>query len=464
MKKLVIILISFSIISCSFAPKYSRPTVDLPASDNETTDNQTVDNKTGAFINKKWWKNFENEKLNKLVEESLKNNDNLMLAYERINEFEAAFRLSRANLYPSINANASAGRFQTSDEASATGNGLLENDYSLSGSAIFEADIFGKLRNRSKAQKALLLAQKNYADTIKLRIISDTISTYFEICSADLQINTLNNIIDNYKRSFNYRKKQYRNGLVNSLIVKQQEAQLNNSYLSLENITGSKKMLENSLSLLLGKEPKEMFNTKSISCTDLPEPLRLPAMLPSKIIENRPDIVSAEENLKAANFEIGVAKAAYFPTISLTGTFGFESYEFSNFMQSSAEFWNIGGNLTTPIFDFGRIKANVKIANSRQKQALINYIYTVKNAFKEIHDAFIQLENIQNKIERQKTLIADYKEILNISIKQYENGMIDYINVIDARRNLENLYLDLISLNKEYLKQQVFLYKAMGII
>jgi multidrug efflux system outer membrane protein len=453
MKRISIIILSLTIISCSFAPKYSRPVINLPE----------ADNKTNTMINKKWWEDFKDKNLEKLVEESLKNNDNLLIAYEKINELEAAFNLSKANLYPSINGSGSVSRFQTSDEASVTGKGLNTNDYKLSASAVFEVDIFGKLKNKSKSQLSLLLAQKSYADTVKLKLISDTISTYLEICALNLQINKLNNIINNYQKSYEYRQKQFRNGIVSNLILKQEEAKLNSSYLTLENILGSKKVLENTISFITGKQPDEIFNSKEISCSNLPSPIQLPPMLPSEIIQNRPDIISAEENLKSTNFEIGVAKAAYFPSISLTGSLGLESYELSNLMQSSAKFWNIGGSLTAPIFDFGRIKANVKVANSRQKQALINYIYTVKNAFKEIHEAFIQLENISKKIQIQRRLLQDYYEILNIAKSQYENGLIDYINVIDAERNIENLNIEIINLNKEYLKQQVFLYKAMGI-
>jgi len=455
MKKTIItILIALLMASCSFSPKYVRPNIDLPKA-------ETSDNKSESL--KQWWKGYNDEKLNQLVEYGLKNNDSLLIAYEKINEAGAAFNLAKANLYPNISAAGSASRTKVSEEVSLTGKSYTTNNFSISGGLSYEIDLFGRLKNQKKAQLALLLSQKGYADAVRIKLISDIITTHFEICAIDKQIAIEKEIIKRYEESYNYREKQYKNGLINELIVNQEKANLDGAKLNLEVLKENRNLLENILSILLGKNPSEIFGSSYVVCEKIPEPINFPPFIPSEIVEKRPDIVQAEEQLKAANFTIGVAKAAYFPNISLTGALGLQSTDLTNLFQSSANFWNIGGSITAPIFDFGRIKANVKIANSKQKQALLNYVLTVKNAFKEVHDAFIKLESIRRQIEIQKTQIQNFERILKIAEKQYNNGIIDYLNVIDAKRNLEKTQISLVNLKKEYLKQQAFLYKAMGV-
>ena len=454
MKRIIFaLLIIFLFAACSLAPKYERPGLKLP-------DTEIKDNSTNVTI--KWWENFNDKTLNILIEQALKSNDNLLIAYERINEMEAAFNFAKSELYPVVNGKGSATRIKTSDESSYYGKGITENYFNLSGSVSYEVDVFGKLKNKKKAQLALLLAQKSYAQTVKIKLISDVAGTYFEIAATNEQIRIMEKLIKRYQESYRYRQKQYKHGIVDSLTVTQEKAKFDSSKLNLEKLKQNKKIFENFLALLLGKEPAEIFNSGNIFNVKLPNPINIPSFVPSQIIEKRPDIIEAEERLKAADFEIGVAKAAYFPTISLTGVLGLESNDLSDLIRSSAKFWNIGGTALSPIFSFGRIKAKIKIATSKQKQALFNYVYTVKNAFKEIHEAFIKLDSIKKQINIQKKRIEDYKKILDISKKQYKNGLIDYINIIDAKRNYENSYLNLMSLKKEYLEQEVFLYKAIG--
>jgi len=454
MKRLILIISFISIFaSCSFAPKYQRPSFKLP--DINTNDNV-------SSVSSTWWKKFNDKKLNLIIKEALKNNDNLLISYERINEMEAAFNLAKANIYPLVESNVNATRIKDSNESSAFGKGNIDNYFTVSGDVSYEVDIFSKLKNKKKAQLSLLLAQKSYAEAVKIKLISDVASTYFEICALNTRINIMKNLIKKYEETYKYRLKQYKHGIMDTLTVAQEKAKLDSSKLNLEVLKENRKIFKNALFLLLGKEPYEIFKSENALCNNLPEPIKFPAFIPSKVIENRPDIIQSEESLKAANFQIGVAKAAYFPTISLTGALGLESKDLSDLIQSSAKFWNIGSNILSPILSFGRIKSNVKIATSRQKQALLNYVYTVKNAFKEIHETFIKLNSVKKQIILQNKRIEDYKNILTIAEKQYEDGLIDYINVIDAKRNFENAYLHLINLKKEYLQQEVFLYKAIG--
>ncbi len=455
MKKVVITLgISFLITSCSFAPEYSRPKVSLPSVKNTEKSIQKEE------ISTDWWKQFGDENLNRLIEEALKNNDNLLLAYERINEAAALYGLARSNLYPLLQGNAQPSRFKTSKEVNPFSK--AHNDFQISGVLSYEVDIWGKLRNEKRAKLSSLLAQKAYADAVKLKLISDVASLYFDICAVNRQIEITKDLVKKHEESLSLRKKQYEIGLIDVLPVEMEKSQLNNTKLTLEKLIETRKVLNNSLSLLLGREPKEIFEKKEINCSKLPEPIEIPPFLPSELLNRRPDIIQAEEELKAANYSIGVAKANYFPSISLTGALGFESSTLSNLVQSSAKFWNVGALISGPILDFGRTKSNVKVAESRKRQAVINYVQTVKRAFSEVHEALLKLQSIKKEIDVQERLLENYHSILNTTLNRYENGLVDYLNVISAERNYERAQLNLVTLKKDYLKQEVLLYKALG--
>lgn len=450
--RVVYLLLIFLLSACSFAPKCPTPNFKLPKA-----------KKTSLNTNLKltnWWKGFNDKKLDDLIDFSLKNNDNLLIAYEKINEARAKYSLFSSSLYPSINAQVGATKTKSSGEMG-YGDGEIVNDFKLLGNLSYNLDLFGKIRNQKKAQLELLLAQKSYADAVKINLISEVAITYFKICAINKEIKIANKIVKDSLALYNYKRLKYKNGLIDELSLRRDKIDIDLSKLDVEEIKKRKNILENRLSLLLGKEPRDIFNAQYNS-TKLPRPLKIPPFLPSKIIEKRPDIIEAQRQLKAANLEVGVAKAAYFPDIYLTGILGFESQELANLFRSSAGFWQIGAGASVPIFDFGRIKANIKIATSRQRQALFSYIFTVKNAFKEIHEIMGNLSSIKRQIKIQKNQVKNYRNILHITRKQYQNGLVDYAKVIYAKKDYESSLINLIDLKAAYLGQEVLLYKALG--
>ncbi len=443
------ILFLFIFSACSFAPKYNRPVVRLPEKKVKTKVN---------FELSYWWLRFHDKELNYLIKTALRNNDDLLLAYEKINEIRAAYNLASASLYPSLNASAKAYRIKNAE--------LLDvqdtfNDFSLLASLSYDLDLFGKLKNQKKAELARLLAQKYYAKAIRINLISEVAITYFKICEVNKEIDILHRIIAQSLKALSYREREYKNGLINKIVIQQERLALDNDKIYLESLIEQRGILYDRLSFLLGKEPRDIFLSR-YDFIALPNPLSLPPFLPSTVLEKRPDILQAQEMLKAANFEIGVARARYFPDISLTGVLGFESRELSNLLKHASSFWNIGGNISTPIFDFGRIKSNIDIAKSQKKQAIFRYIRTVKNAFKEIHDVLLHLSSIKRQIEIQQDQINSYKKILCALKVQYQNGLVSYIKIIYAQKDLEYALIKLTSLKSRYLSQQVLLYKALG--
>ncbi|MCD6130143.1 MAG: efflux transporter outer membrane subunit [Deltaproteobacteria bacterium] len=441
--------------SCSFTPKLSTLKMDLPSKyDNKTAQKQ--------IINVNWWKNFNDSNLNKLIEEALKNNDDLKLAVVRVEEAWAYLGLSKANLYPTINAAASGYRQKTSNETLPKDTGTIFNNFSLSSSVGYELDLWGKLRNQKKAALSSLLASEANREAVKLSLVSNVANIYFNLVSINKQLQIAEKSVKSFKETYKYRQKQCKYGVANELVAKQAKAQYANAKVLAESLKEAKVIQMSALSVLLGRSPKEIFENKFALNQALPEPVKIPAALPSSLLEDRPDIKVAEENLRAKNALIGVARAAYFPNISLTGLFGYNSENLSDLIQSSAKIWGVGPSATIPIFDFGRIKSNVKITEAEKKAALVQYTQTVKNAFKEVFDALKKVKISKQKLKAQKEEAEALKRTLYLSQKRFDNGYSSYLEVLDAQRGFLNARLNLARFNTEVITNEITLYKALG--
>ncbi len=456
MRSKVLIVLSSTVLllsSCSLAPKLSTPKMDMPSK---------YDNKTAQSINVNWWKNFNDKMLNSLIEESLKNNDDLQLAVARVEEAKAYLGLQSANLYPTIGASGQQLRQQTSKEMSPYKISTTSNTFNLSGSVSYELDLWGKLRNQKKAAISQLLSSRANQETVRLTLISNVANSYLNLISIDKQLDIAKKTEKSYKETYEYRKKQYKYGTINEIVISQAKAQYEGAKLLVETLTNQRAVLMSSLSVLLAKSPKEIFDNNIALNKELPKPIKVPAALPSSTLENRPDIEAALENLKSKNALIGAAKAAYFPSISLTSILGFQSLELSNLLQRSAKFWNFNPQASMSIFDFGRIKSNVEIAKAQKQEAIIQYKRTVRNAFKEVFDALNTLKSDKSKLKSQEKLVASLRKVLELSNRRFDTGYSDYLEVLDSQRGYLNARLDLEKLKAKVLVDQVTLYKALG--
>ncbi len=437
---------------CSMAPKLVIPKTDLPLT-------YTAVNKNGE-ININWWKGFDDSNLNKLIAEALKNNDDLKLAVIRVNEASSYLELSRANLYPVINAAASGYRQKSSNKI--FGGGAIFNSFTISPSIGYELDLWGKLKNRKTAEISSVLAAQANRAAVKLTLISDVASIYFNLVSVNNQIRITETAAESFRQIYEYRKNQYKYGDINEMAVYQAKAQYENSKLLIESIKQEKTLLASALSMLLGKTPKEIFEAEIMLNKRLPKPAEVPVGLPSTLLENRPDIKSAEENLRAKNAMVGAAKAAYFPNISLTGSFGYQSKILSDLIDSSAEIWQIGKLVNMPVFNFGRIKSNIKISEAEKGAALISYEKTVRNAFKEVYDALNKLKISREKLKMRQKLTASLKKVLMLSKKRFEYGYSSHPELLDAQIKFLNAKLNLVRSNEEVIANEILLYKALG--
>ena len=439
---------------CSMAPKLEVAEPAMPAALSDVNATSPVD--------VKWWEQYGDGQLNTLITEALANNDDLKMAMSNVMLARVTLGLSRAERYPTIDASASGYRRKTSGETLSPFSGVTYNSFDLSAGAAYEFDFWGRYSNMEASARAELLAGEADMETVRITLISTAAELYFSLITLDRQINVTAETVQAYKESYEYRSRQYDHGVIDALVLEQAHALYANAKLRLATHKEEKLLAESALAVLIGRSPEAIFSRNVATSPTLAVPLNVPKQLSSNLLQQRPDIRAAEERLRAANATIGVARAAYFPTISLTGTAGFSSTELGNLLNSSARTWGFGPSLYVPIFDFGRIKSSVEIAEAKKDAAVIAYAKTVKNAFKEVYDALKKIESTNEKLAAQKEETAALEKVLALSQQRFDSGYGTYLEVVESKRALLNSRTNFIALNDAQIVNQITLYKALG--
>jgi multidrug efflux system outer membrane protein len=435
---------------CSFKPELNVPVMELPA-------NQ----ESALHVDAKWWEKFGDASLNALVEEALRSNHDIKLSALRILKAKQAYGLSDANHYPTLNATAGSTRQKTSDETYQH-NRSEYTDNAMALNLSYEIDFWGKLSSGSESNWELYLASASAAQTVKNTLIHDIIVAYFNLASLSERLRIVDETTQTFKETYEFRLKQLKSGSINELLVAQAHAQYLNTLNTKSSLQESKKLQENALFMLLGKSPKAFFETNGVGITTLPNAISMPKGIPSSLMESRPDIQEALFSLRSKNALIGVEKAAYFPSISLTGSYGQQSESLDNILQSSANRWSFGPTLSVPIFDFGRIKTRVALSETELQIALQSYEQTVKKAYKEISDALGRYAILKEKVRTHDKEIAAYTKAVSVSTKRFDVGAISYLEVLEAQKGLLSARLNAISTQQAYLVSQAELFKALG--
>ena len=439
---------------CSMAPKLEVTPPAVPEN------NATVRN--AAAIDARWWESFDDPNLNGFVEEALAANDNLLLAANRVAQAQAALGFSRAERYPTVNVGASAYRQQTSGESLSPFSGFTYNNFDLSASAAYEFDFWGKYRNLEASARAQLIATEAERETVRISLIASVAELYFNLISLQRQITVTEETVQAYKESYEYRERQFSHGVIDELTLQQSHALYASAKVTLAGLREEHVLAENAMGILLGRSPKALLEASYATQTFLPQPLAVPSDLTSALLTRRPDILSPESHLRAANADIGVARAAYFPTITLTGSAGYGSNEFDTLMNSSAQFWGFGPSLYVPLLDFGRIDSTVEAAEAKKDAAVIVYGQSVKTAFKEVYDALTKIKAAREKLVAQEEANRALDKVLVLSQSRFDSGYGTYLEVIEAKRALLVSRLNLITLNTALITNQITLYKALG--
>jgi multidrug efflux system outer membrane protein len=457
MRSWILSLALLSLSGCTMVgPDYVRPAVDSP-------EDWRVDYAAAADVaNTRWWEQFDDPVLTQLIDTALRENKDVRIAAARVEEFAARVDISRSGFYPQIGYNGQASRNQASREAFGgvpSGSDRSYNNYGATLNAGWEIDLWGRIRRATEASRAELLAQEDNRRTVILSLVSAVANTYVTLRQFDRQLEVSEETLATRAEALRLFEMKFKGGVISELELAQVKVEYEQAAAAIPPIEQQIALTENALSVLLGHNPGNISRGKSIDALVLPA---VPAGAPSSLLANRPDILAAEQNLVAANARIGVARAQYFPTISLTGLFGYVSEELDNLLQSSANVWSLGGSALGPIFTGGAITGQVRASEAVQRQSLTAYLQTVQTAFRDVDDALIRVQKSRERLAAEGRRVQALDDYARLAKLRYDEGYASYIEVLDAQRSLFDAQLQYITVRGDVYTSLVNTYKAMG--
>jgi len=455
---LIAAMVALVLSACTLGPDYRKPDVDMPGSWRFGEEGKEA----RASVDTRWWKQFGDPVLEEMIETAVKDNKDVLIAAARIEEYMGRYVAVRGEMFPQASAGGAAAR-QRATQENITGwqKGLSPeySTYQVTLNAGWEIDLWGKLRRATEAARADLLSKEESRRAVLLTLAATVAGSYIDLRNLDRQLEIARQTLETRRASLDLFNLRFSGGVVSELELSQVKSEYESARAAIPQIEKSIFQGENALNVLLGRNPGPVNRGKSIDEFSMPE---IPAGLPSDILERRPDIRQAEQDLIGANARIGVARAAYFPSISLTGLFGSLSVELDNLFTGPAQTWNFGGSVVLPVFMAGRLYGQEKATEAQQKQALIRYRQTVQGAFREIEDNLVDRSKTMEKMEAQAAQVDSLRTYRDLALLRYENGYSSYLEVLDAERNLFNMELTYIQTKGAVFRAMVNLYKSMG--
>ena len=446
----------FALGGCMLGPDYRRPDIELPASYPEATPGAT----TAVSVPADWWTLYRDPILDQLVKTGLERNTDVRLAVARIEEAQALLREADATLLPEIDANVAAGRSRSSLSTGTlpAGAKAVRSNFLISANTSFELDFWGRLRRLQESARAQYIGSRYGHDVVSLTLTANIAQTYFTIRSLDAQIIVSTETLKTAEESADIARQRAQAGLVSDLDLYQAEGNRAQFASQLKEFQRLRAVAVHQLGVLTATPGL------GIAAGDLrlPTPPLPPAGLPSTLLERRPDVRQAEASATAANALIGVARAAQFPTISLTAAAGSQSAELSNLFSSGAGIWSVGLGVLGPVLDWGKHAARTEQAEARARQAGLQYEQSVRNAFREVSDA---LSNVRISADAEKDYrnrVEQTQNALRLARQRYESGYSAYLEVLDAQRTLNTAQLALVLNRRAFLGYTVDLMNALG--
>lgn len=450
-----IILCLCLLTSCSLAPDLEKPTTELP------TQWALSESQTASLAS--WWQRYNDPQLNVLIARALEHNADIQQAAARVAEARASLGGTQAEQYPLVSGNVSAARLDMGDATPLTGDKAVDS-YSVAPVLSFEIDLWGRLANATEAARQQLLAEEANTRAVRLAVISETASDYFAALALNEQISITKHTIETREKATTLQRRLFKEGDVDELTVRQAESELQAVQAELPSLEEKRQKRMNALSVLTGATPAEIFNLDQLAevkGSSLPQLPALPGLTPEQVVAGRPDVVRAEHRLVASNAEIGVARAAYLPRLSLTGLLGFQSNNIGDLFSGSPISY-AAGTLAGPFLDFGRARSKVEASEARQKQAYIAYEQTVRVAFREIMDALTGYRKNSERLKAQEQRIRTLKRSAQLAHHRFDEGISSYLDVLDAERNLYQVETARVETHRAQLQSSVDLYKALG--
>jgi outer membrane protein, multidrug efflux system len=452
--KSVIFTIIICLAGCMVGPDYHRPAVEVPQSFRyEVTDARET-------ANTRWWTQFSDPVLDRLISEALANNQSVKVAAARVDQAAGLLMTTRAALFPQVTYGGATSRERVSpNDVFPTPTPNPFNNFQVFAGASWEIDLWGRVRRLSEAAKATILATDEARRGVILSLVAEVAATYIQLRAFDEQLLIAQRSLKTYEDGVNLFELQYKYGQVNQMTVEQARSQYENAAVAIPQITNQIALTENGLSILLGRNPGPIARGRSLRELSMPP---IPTGLPSQLLARRPDILQAEQNLIAANAQIGAAKALYFPTISLTGFVGQSSSELSDLFSGPSRIWNYTGSFLGPIFQGGAIKGQVKQAQANQEALLWTYRQTIQNAFADVENSLVSRRELEKQSGAEMRRVTAYGEYTRLARLQYDGGYVPYLTVLYAEAQLFPSELSAVQTRAATFISLVNVYKAMG--
>jgi len=463
---LTFILTAATVMSaCTVGPNYHRPNMQIPDSFHASSESPQAESQATSFADLPWWQVFHDPQLQELIRTALKQNYDLQLATERISSARAQLGITRSNQFPQVSAD-------PNFSGAKTDQGIKSNIFSLAADVTFQLDFFGRYRRATEAARDQLFATEDAQQTTILTLVSDVASDYFLLRDLDLQLQITEQTVQSQQNSVNLTEMRLQHGVGTRLDVLQARQVLDTANVQIPDLERQIGQTEDAISILLGNYPQAVPRGKTLG-TETAEgwvwsetlPPQLPSGLPSALLERRPDIRESEHNLMAANADIGVAKAMFFPQVSLTGSPGGawgHSVFFGSNIPAPEGIYSYEASLAQPIFEGGYLRNNLRYAKSQDRQALISYRQTIQRAFGDVSDALIGYQKYHGVRDRQEQTVKDLQESVSVSLLRYRGGTATYLDVLDSQRSLFNAEITLAQARNSEYQSLVQLYKALG--
>ncbi|WP_283397599.1 efflux transporter outer membrane subunit [Wielerella bovis] len=445
------ISISIALSACNLAPKYEQPNIELPSTTFKYDVQQTeMESIQAASLG--WKDYFADPRLHALIELAIQNNTDLRTANLNVEKFRTQYAISRNALLPSVGGNAGVSRSR----------GAQSENYSIGlGISSFELDLWGNVRNSKEAALEAYLAQASTRDATHLSIISSVAKAYFNEQAAQASMNLAERTLRTRQETYRLAQLRHKAGVISKLQLLEQESLIESAKSSYADAVNKREQARNALELLISQAIPE----------DLPKPLaldkqfrirNLPAGLSSDLLHNRPDIIAAEYSLKAANANIGAARAAYFPRISLTSTLGFAHPQLSNLFESANKSWNYGASASMPIFDWGTTTKNVELSKIAQEKALVEYEAAIESAFRDVSNALVARAALNSQYESNVAQNRAAAERLRLTRLRYQHGVSSSLDLLDAERSSYAAESSVLQNQLSLLENLADLYKVLG--
>ena len=462
--RVLVLVLAVALFGCAVGPNYKRPTVQTPANFRAPTSGPPPE--TASLADLKWWDVFKDEKLEDLIRTSLVANYDLRDALVRVEAAHAALGITRSEQFPNlgISGNLSTTRFSRDGQLPLPASFVPSQNRTFGQATLdllsFEVDIWGRLRRATEAARANLLGAEENRKAVVTTLVSDVATSYFTLRELDYELEISRETLGTRQESLRLIQTRQGGGVATLLDLRQGEQLVDTAAETIPELQQRIEQTENQISLLLGRNPGEVVRGRALTEQQLPP--EVPTGLPSALLERRPDIRVAEQNLIAANAEIGVAKAAYFPQISLTGFLGGQSTQLSNLFSAPGRVWTFTPQVTQPIFTAGRLKSNVRLAQAQRQSALIQYEKAIQTSFSEVSNALIAHQRVRESRVQEERLVTALADRKRLAYVRYRGGVDTLLNALDADRDLFQAQLTLSQIRLNEVLSVVQLYKALG--